>query len=178
MKVTNLGTGGSSPNEYLDLKLEFTGVPSPGLGGAFYPDAAATTPGLTGSYFNGLQPTSSADFNATATRSGVRVDNPVNFPGPGWGSRSAVGVTGGTDALWDNFSVQWEGYFKVDAGKRLVLATRNDDSARFWIDFNGNGTFDADEEVKNKLGSYLRNHDRPLQPRRRDGNLQNGRAVP
>lgn len=153
VKVTNLGLGGTAPNEYLDLQVQFTGVPPAGFGGAFYTDAAATTPGLTGSYFNGLQTYGSPDLTVTATPSGVRVDNPVNFPNPGWGSRSAVGVTGGTDALWDNFSVQWDGYFRVAAGYEVKLATRNDDAAHFWLDVNGNGNFEANEEVQTNWGA-------------------------
>ena len=151
VRLTNLGIGGTAPYEYMDVKLEFlSAAPPPAFG--LYINAQATTPGLTGSYYNGLPPINQPDWTATQTRSGVRVDNPVDFPNPGWGTRSTVGVTGGTDAAWDNFAVQWDGYCKVNAGKVVQLASRNDDGSRFWLDLNGNGTFDASEEVTSNWG--------------------------
>jgi hypothetical protein len=62
-------------------------------------------------------------------------------------------LTGGTDANWDSFSVQWDGYIVVQRPVRL--ATISDDSSRFWIDLNKNGSFGATspEFVNNHWGA-------------------------
>jgi hypothetical protein len=62
-------------------------------------------------------------------------------------------LTGGTDANWDNFSVQWDGWITVR--KPIRLATMSDDSSRFWIDLNRNGGFGtvAPEFVNNHWGT-------------------------
>lgn len=157
VRLTNLANGGTAPFEYLDVQLEFlSAAPPPAYG--FSTDAQATTPGLTGSYFNkhfgnGGPLSTQADWVTSQTRAGVRVDNPPNFPGPGWGVRSTVGITGGTDAVWDNFSVQWDGYVTVNAGQAIQLAARNDNGCRFWVDVNGNGTFE-DAELANSAWGF------------------------
>jgi hypothetical protein len=54
-------------------------------------------------------------------------------------ARAPVGITGGSDANWENFSVQWDGYVRAtQAGERL--ATVSDDGSRMWIDINNDGT--------------------------------------
>lgn len=128
-----------------------------GYGGAFsvFADASASETGLIGSYFNqNLGPVDELDWRATQPISGTRIDSSVFFPTNSFGDRSEVGITGGTDANWDSFSVQWDGYIQVfEAG--TTLATRSDDSSRMWIDIDNDGQFEAgaNELVDNNWGS-------------------------
>jgi len=76
-----------------------------------------------------------------------------------------VGVTGGSDANWENFSVQWDGFVRItEAGGRI--ATMSDDGSRFWIDLNGNSLFEADELFDNGWGKAqgvtVRDRSRPM----------------
>ncbi|MHB1035218.1 MAG: PA14 domain-containing protein [Pirellulales bacterium] len=103
-------------------------------------DAGAA--GLVGNYVNTSLRNVAAqnDWRATQTISGTRTDAIVNFATANWGTRATVGITGGTDANWDNFSVQWDGFVTVAAaGTRLY--TRSDDGSRMWVDINNDGTF-------------------------------------
>ncbi|MGB8167120.1 MAG: PA14 domain-containing protein, partial [Chthoniobacteraceae bacterium] len=78
-------------------------------------------------------------------------DVTLDFSTGTWGARAPVGITGGSDADWENFSVQWDGYVRVtQAGDRF--ATVSDDGSRMWIDVNGNGVFDTDELLDNGWG--------------------------
>ena len=116
-------------------------------------DAGLTTPGLVGSYVDSTlsDVTDADDWRLTQTIAGTRLDNPVEFPTSGWGSRGDVGLTGGTDADWDSFSVQWDGYLEVtEAGQRF--ATVSDDASRFWIDLDLDGVFEASELTDNNWG--------------------------
>ncbi|MCW1925012.1 tandem-95 repeat protein [Luteolibacter arcticus] len=149
VRLTNLGFGGVAPNEYLDLQVEL--LPAAAAYDLFT-TAALTTPGLTGSYFNsGLRAVNQSDWTASQVSTGTRVDAPPHFPSAGWGSRAAVGVTGGTDADWNNFSVQWDGYVRINRTTRL--ATKSDDGSRMWIDTNANDAFEAGELLNNGWGT-------------------------
>lgn len=122
---------------------------------ALFVDAALTQPGLTGSYINSSlrSQTAQADWRATQVVAGTRTDLSVAFNSDGWGTRSTVGLTGGTDANWDNFSTQWDGWIRIGTdGTRLQ--TKSDDGSRMWIDVNGDGTFAAtnDEFFNNNFG--------------------------
>ncbi len=89
------------------------------------------------------------DWRTTQAIAGTRVDRVLHFPQNGWGSRATVGLTKGTDADWQDFSVQWDGYVTIPTdGVRLY--TRSDDGSRMWIDLDGDGTFgDAPPELVN-----------------------------
>ena len=152
LRLTTLGAGGSSPNEYLDVEVQLlTSAPPYQL----FTTAAATTNGLLGSYVNtslrGYAPQD--DWRMTQTISGTRVDPAINFISTGWGARAPVGVTGGSDADWDNYSVQWDGWVQVSRATKF--ATRSDDGSRLWIDFNGNAAFatNAPEYINNNWGN-------------------------
>jgi len=131
-----------------DLNPAATGLP------AIFTTAAKTTAGLTGSYVNSnLRAVNEPDWRVTRPISGSRVDTPVNFGTADWGARASVGVTGGSDADWNQFSVQWDGWVEVTVPQRLALAS--DDGSRMWIDLDGNGSFDPSgpEYVNNLWGS-------------------------
>ena len=81
------------------------------------------------------------DWRETQTIAGTRIDNPPSFTTNSWGKRSEVNLTGGTDDNWDHFSVQWDGYIKVD--QPVVIATWSDDGSRMWIDLNQDGVYDT-----------------------------------
>lgn len=120
---------------------------------ALFTDAALTTPGLVGSYVNRSLETVTAtdDWRTTQTISGTRTSATLDFSTATWGTRAPVGISGGSDANWENFSVQWDGYVSAtQAGDRL--ATVSDDGSRMWIDVNGNDVFDTDELLDNGWG--------------------------
>jgi Ca2+-binding RTX toxin-like protein len=107
-------------------------------------DASQTTPGLTGSYVDrSLRDRAlKDDWRVTQAISGTRVDAAINFRTADWGTRASVGITGGVDSDWENFSVQWDGFVEVLANG-TTLWTRSDDGSRFWLDLNGDGAFDS-----------------------------------
>ncbi len=112
--------------------------------------------GLIGTYFDeslrGVE--TQEDWRYTQTAAGARVDPILSFVDSDFGDRSRVGITGGTESDWDNFSVQWDGAIEIPAGGARLF-TRSDDSSRLWIDINGDGEFDASgpELVSNHWGS-------------------------
>ena len=110
--------------------------------------------GLLGSYVNqSLRSYATQDdWRVSQAISGTRVDATVNFASNGWGVRSAVGVTGGSDSNWDYFSVQWDGYLSIAvAGTRLY--TRSDDGSRLWIDLNNDSVFNSSGNLQNAITS-------------------------
>ncbi|NLF33017.1 MAG: hypothetical protein GX591_19295, partial [Planctomycetes bacterium] len=124
-------------------------------GAAFYADEALLTPGLVGSYVDQAlsDVADAADWRLTQTIAGWRLDDPVDFPANGWGSRAEVGLTGGSDEDWEEFSVQWDGYLEV-AEPNLRLATVSDDGSRLWIDLDRDGDFEDDELADNHWGGW------------------------
>jgi hypothetical protein len=121
---------------------------------SLFTDAGLTTSGLVGSYVNHSLQTYAAqdDWRTSQTISGTRVDANLNFTTATWGNRSAVGVTGGNNADWENFSVQWDGYLQVpQSGTRI--ATVSDDGSRTWIDLDKDGTFEPSELLDNGWGN-------------------------
>ncbi|MCX5643912.1 MAG: hypothetical protein NTZ17_04390 [Phycisphaerae bacterium] len=100
-----------------------------------------TTTGLNASYVNkslrsyGVQD----DWRLSQTVSGSRIEFFPGYTSTGWGNRAAVGITGGSDANWDNFSVQWDGYLHVFQPMRFDTISM--DGSRMWIDLNGDGLF-------------------------------------
>ncbi len=118
------------------------GVKPPVPESALASDAAFTIPGLTGSYVDASleADTDEDDWRSTQTIAGTRVDPQIWFPTPGWGIRSSTGVTGGaSDANWDDFSVQWDGYINAVAGTELYLSTG--DGSRLYVDLDASGDF-------------------------------------
>lgn len=154
VRITTLGQGGSGADEYLDVAIEL--IPDqPDY--RLFTAANLQTNGLLGSYVNTSlrSRTAQEDWRSTpgVTISGRRVDAAINFTSNGWGARGPLGLTWGSDADWENFSVQWDGYIVVDRPTRL--ATRSDDGSRMWIDLDGNGSFGATrpELVNNGWGT-------------------------
>lgn len=154
VRITTLGQGGASPNEYLDVDVTLIDkLPDYEL----FTAADLKTNGLVGRYVNSSLRARTAQENWRTTPgvtiSGTRVDSTINFTGNGWGARAPVGITGGSDADWENFSVQWDGFVAVNRPTRL--ATRSDDGSRMWIDVNGDSSFaaTAPEFVNNNWGT-------------------------
>ncbi|MGZ8940431.1 MAG: LamG-like jellyroll fold domain-containing protein, partial [Limisphaerales bacterium] len=153
IRVTTLFSGGVPPQEYLDVQVVFLDEGAFG----FYTGADLATKGLVGSYVNSnLRARAIHDDWRTATGitiGGRRIDRSLNFTSDSWGARAPLRLTGGTEANWDNFSVQWDGY--VVERRPVRLATTSDDSSRFWIDLNDNGSFStiAPEFVNNHWGT-------------------------
>jgi hypothetical protein len=154
VRITTLGMGGAGADEYLDVAIELVpALPDYQL----YTAANRLTNGLLGSYVNSSLRSRTAQENwrttPTVTISGTRVDPTINFTGNGWGARAPVGITGGSDADWENFSVQWDGFIVVNRPTRL--ATRTDDGSRMWIDLDGGGSFGATqpEFINNNWGN-------------------------
>lgn len=112
--------------------------------------------GLVGSYVNSSLRAYATqdDWRVSQTIVGTRTDPTIDFLTGDFGTRAQVGVTGGTDANWDNFSTQWDGYLQVPAaGTRLLL--RSTHGSRMWIDLNNDGLFGSSgaEYVTNFWGS-------------------------
>jgi hypothetical protein len=154
IRITTIASGGVAPFEYLDIQVTFT----PDTGSySFYTALDFKTNGLVGSYINtDLRGRTTQDDwrNATGvTVAGRRIDARLSFTSDSWGARAPLKLTGGTDANWDNFSVQWDGYIVVR--RPIRLATTSDDSSRFWIDLNNNGVYGttAPEFVNNHWGT-------------------------
>jgi len=118
-----------------------------------FTDTSLSTPGLMGSYVNtSLRDHAVADdWRGSQAIAGTRVDPTINFTTNSFGSRAAVGVTGGSDANWENFSVQWDGVVRVTRAGQW-LGTVSDDGSRMWIDLDSNGSFSDDELVNNGWG--------------------------
>src|SRR5688572_3960064 len=129
--LADLGTAAVGPSKLPTL-----------VGARVFTSAALTTPGLTGTYVNRNLRDYAAqdDWRTSQTVAGTRVDATLDYQTASWGSRASVGITGGTDADWENYSVQWDGYLRVDAANTRVY-TRSDDSSRLWIDLNNDGVF-------------------------------------
>lgn len=127
---------------------------APPSGGAdVFSDSSLAAPGLVGSYVDSSldSVTAADDWRSSQTICGTRIDTDFARGTAGWGARAEVGVTGGTDADWDHFSVQWDGYLKVtESGQRF--ATASDDGSRMWIDVDRNGVFGPDELLNNGWG--------------------------
>jgi hypothetical protein len=108
-----------------------------------FTSTARTTPGLTASFVaKSLRSyTTQNDWRTSQTITGSRVDEYPVFKVNGWGTLTDVGLTAanGTDANWDNFSVQWDGF--ITNSVPIKLATVSDDASRIWIDVNTNGAF-------------------------------------
>jgi len=143
--------------ENLDMEQAQAGAGIAPLGRfEIYTDASLATPGLTGSYVNQSLRWYSPqdDWRVTQVIASTRVDPTINFTSSAWGSRAAVGLTGGSDGDWDDFSVQWDGYVKI-LTHGIRLATWSDDGSRMWVDINGDGFFDSSgpEFVNNNWGN-------------------------
>ena len=129
---------------------------SNGYGEAFglFTDLTLQVPGLVGSYVDqSLRAVDELDWRATREIAGTRVEPTLFFPTDSLGVRSEVGITGGSDVNWDDFSVQWDGVVQV-LEPDTRLATRSDDGSRMWIDVDGNGVFaDPVERFGNAWGT-------------------------
>ena len=120
-----------------------------------YVDDAMTQPGLVGSYVNERLHYVSGhdDWRISQTITGTRVDPEIDLSFGGFGDLASLGITGGTEANRDNFSIQWDGYIRIlEDNTRLWLLS--DDGARFWIDRNNDGVFNSSgaEFIDNNWG--------------------------
>ncbi len=154
VRITNVGWAGTAPFEYLDLDVTLLDA-APAV--ELFTDLSRTTPGLLGRYVNqSLRNRSDQEDwanNPEVTIVGTRVDTSLYFSTNGWGRRMLVGLTRGSDANWENFSVQWDGVVVVNRPVQMV--TRSDDSSRMWIDLDGDSTFGTvpPEFINNHWGS-------------------------
>lgn len=152
IRITTLAEGGTSPYEYLDVQVEFM---PPAM--ELFTNANKTVSGLVGSYVDqSLRGRTNQENwlnNSAIPIAGTRVDNHINFVSSSWGVRNTVGLTGGSDADWNNFSVQWDGVLVVN--RPVLLGTFSDDSSRLWVDLNGDNVFDSSgpEFVNNHWGN-------------------------
>jgi hypothetical protein len=120
---------------------------------SLFTDATLTASGLTGRYVNSsLHGVSIDDWFNVQPIVGTRVDPNVHFAVDEFGSRAQVSLTGGTNADWDNFSAQWDGYLQVTTAGTQVY-TRSNDGSRLWIDTNNDGSFSAGELLSNGWGT-------------------------
>ena len=124
---------------------------------ALYANDALTVEGLAGTYFDQSlrAETAHADWRATQTVAGTRLDRTINFATTAWGDRATTGVTGGAGSDWDNFSAQWDGYVRVTSG-HVNLRTRSDGGSRLYVDYDRDGQFEPEngrEYVDNNWGS-------------------------
>lgn len=150
VRVTLLETGGTGANSYIDVRIGIADTPV----ASFFADSNEQTRGLTGSYINTSLRSSGSDTDWTdgsQVISGSRIDAKLYFPTSSWGQRSTVGLTGGTDADWEDFSVQWDGWVRIH--RQAMLATVSDDGSRLWIDRDGSGTFGTSELADNNFGN-------------------------
>ena len=98
--------------ESLEQRLFLSGAAERYLFAAeLYADAEQTRPGLVGTYIDRslADLTGVDDWRISQPVAGTRVDSPLEFLSNGWGSLASVGLTGGSDADWERFSVQWDG---------------------------------------------------------------------
>jgi len=140
VRITNLGWGGTAPFEYLDLDVVLLN-PSPAI--ELFTDLSRTTRGLRGSYVNESlwERAAQEDWRSTpgVAVTGTRVDANLYFPTSNWGARAPLHLTHGTDADWDDFSVQWDGVVVVN--RPVQMATCGIGGTYLWIDLNGDGSF-------------------------------------
>ena len=125
------------------------------VGYGLQPVPAAAFAGLAGTYIDVSlrDQVDFTDWRITQTVAGTRTDSQINFGQADWGLQSEVGLTGGSDANWDNFSVQWDGDISVsNAGTHLYL--RSDARSRLLIDVNQDGELDS---LDVSLGGLLDN---------------------
>ncbi len=111
--------------------------------------------GLTASFVaTSLRAVTQDDWRSTQTITGTRSDATIDQPTSAFGTgvERAAFVIGGSDADWDNFSVQWDGYLRVNTAG-TTLFTRSDDGSRVWLDLNGNGVVDSGEWGSNGWGN-------------------------
>src|SRR5207302_801132 len=61
--------------------------------------------------------------------------------------------THGSDEVWQNFSVQWDGYVQI-VSPHTGLTLGSDNGSRMWIDVNRDGQFDSSgpEYINNAWG--------------------------
>jgi PA14 domain-containing protein len=119
-----------------------------------FTETSLSVEGLTGSYVNeSLRDYAPQDdWRETQAIAGSRVDPQIDFPSPGWGDRTEVGLTDGRNGDWQNFSAQWDGVIQIN--EACFLATRSDDGSRLWIDVNQDDQFDptGNEFIDNDWG--------------------------
>ena len=93
------------------------------------------------------------DWRSTRPVAGTRLDPQVAFTSQAFGTpaeRARWGI-GGNDSDWNEFSIQWDGWLRLEA-ETTDIATASDDGSRLWLDRNGNGVSDPGEWGSNGWG--------------------------
>ncbi|HYE06979.1 MAG TPA: autotransporter-associated beta strand repeat-containing protein, partial [Planctomycetota bacterium] len=113
--------------------------------------SSADTPrGLVASFFLNtglaLRGSTQEDWRLTQTVVGTRIDANVLQASTAFGTaaeRAAYGISG-SDADWDTFAVQWDGWIRIP-NDGVDLFARSDDGSRVWLDRDGDSVVDAAE---------------------------------
>jgi hypothetical protein len=131
IRIQYMADLGENTFSLVSNEVKFAVSTSPGL----------TTTGLNASYVNKSLRSyvTQDDWRLSQTLSGSRIEFFPGYTSNNWGNRAAVGLTGGTDDNWDNFSVQWDGYLHVFQPMRFDTISM--DGSRMWIDLNGDRLF-------------------------------------
>jgi len=111
--------------------------------------------GLKGTYLNrSMRAVTSDDWRKRPEITGTRMDALIHFPDNAFGTpqeRARFAIEG-SDDNWDNFSVQWDGFLRVEH-EGAVLFTQSDDGSRVWLDRNHDGVVELGEWGDNGWGT-------------------------
>jgi hypothetical protein len=111
--------------------------------------------GLTATVIsNSLRGVTEDDWRTSRPIAGTRQHAQVAFTSQAFGTpaeRVAWAIDGSNDD-WDNYSIQWDGWLRVESDN-TDLATASDDGSRLWLDRNRNGKIDSEEWGSNGWGN-------------------------
>src|SRR4051812_12564803 len=100
-----------------------------------------------------LRTTTADDWRTMGIAAGERRDPRIEFSArAGTPEERARFKVGGTDDDWDSFSIQWDGWLRIDQAD-TALALSSDDGARCWIDRDGDGAIGPGEWGDNGWGT-------------------------
>jgi large repetitive protein len=153
-----IGSGVATTNHYSFRLLDVNQAPAvqTSLGvtnGSGLVPVPPSSLSVTGSYVNlSLRALDDPDWRASQTIAGTRRDPAINFSVTNWGSQASVGLSGGADTNWQNFSVQWDGTVTV-TNPNTHLYLLSGDGSRMWLDADKDGVFSPGEVLSNGWGS-------------------------
>jgi autotransporter-associated beta strand protein len=110
--------------------------------------------GLVGTYLNhSLRAVVEDDWRKRPEVGGTREDKLIHFPSSAYGTAAerAKFRIAGADDNWDDFSVQWDGWLRVERDG-TTLYTCSDDGSRVWIDLDHDGKVAPSEWGSNGWG--------------------------
>ncbi len=110
--------------------------------------------GITGTYLpESMRGVVEDDWRGHHKPASIREDALINFPNQAFGTSDEQRAfhIAGTPADWDDFSIQWDGYLRIETDG-TSLSTRSDDGSRMWIDLNHDGKVQSDEWGSNGWG--------------------------